>query len=466
MSRINTNIQSLMAVHNLNKANDDLAQSLARLSSGLRINTAADDPSGLIVSEALRGEKASIAQAIENSTRAGNIVGTAEAALSEVSALLVGIKDLVTEAANSGALSDAELDANQLAIDSAVSSITRIAKTTRFSGQYLLNGNLAYRTSGVTASQLAGVKLYGVEFGGSSNVAVSVAVTTSAQAGTLDIAASSITEDVTFEVRGNLGSEVLSFTSSTDTSSIAAAINTFTDATGVSATVVSASKISLYSDTFGSDAFVAVNEVSGSVTGLSGTYDAGQDAAGTINNVTAVGDGLNLSLKTTVLDLKVTLDDGFGTGTSTFRVTGGGATFQLGSVIDPNGQVRMGIDSVTAGNLGNGNVGYLSSIVTGGDNSILDGGAGTAAKILDTVISDVASLRGRLGAFVSNTVQSSVDSLQVALENVTAAESLIRDADFTVEAAGLTRAQVLVNAGTSVLAIANATPQYALALLG
>ncbi len=79
---------------------------------------------------------------------------------------------------------------------------------------------------------------------------------------------------------------------------------------------------------------------------------------------------------------------------------------------------------------------------------------------------EVASQRGRMGAFVSNTVQSSVNALRVALENVTAAESLIRDADFTVEAAGLTRAQVLVNAGTSVLAIANATPQFALALLG
>ena len=117
------------------------------------------DPSGLIVSEALRGEKASLAQAIDNSTRAGNMVGTAESALSEVSALLVSIKDLVTDAANSGAMSDAEMDANQLAIDSAVDSVTRIAKTTRFSGQYLLIGYLPYRTSGVTASQLAGVKL-------------------------------------------------------------------------------------------------------------------------------------------------------------------------------------------------------------------------------------------------------------------------------------------------------------------
>lgn len=466
MSRINTNIQSLMAVHNLTKANDDLAQSLTRLSSGLRINSAADDPSGLIVSESLRGEKASLSQAIDNSVRAGNIVSTAEAALNEVSALLVSVKDLVTEAANSGALSDTEIEANQLAIDSAVASITRIAKTSRFGGQNLLNGNLAYRTSGVSAGELAAVRLYGVEFGGNSNVAVTVNVTTSAQAAGLDFAASSLTGDVTFEVRGTLGSEVFSFTSGTDMSAIADGINAFTDALGVSATTVSGGNVTLNSTTYGSDAFVAVNEISGSVDGLSGTYDAGQDAAGTINNVTAVGDGLNLSLNSSVLDLKVTLDGGFGTGSSTFRVTGGGATFQLGSVIDPNGQVRMGVDSATAPNLGNGNVGYLSSIVTGGDNSILEGKAGDAAKILDAAISDVSALRGRLGLFVSNTVQASVNSLRVALENVTAAESLIRDADFTSEAAGLTRAQVLVNAGTSVLAIANAAPQFALALLG
>ena len=470
MSRINTNVQSLIAVNNLTRANDDLNQSLIRLSTGLRINSAADDPSGLIASETLRGEKAALQQAIDNSVRAGNIVSTAEGALSEVNALLVSIKDLVTEAANSGALSDSELEANQLAIDSAVESITRIAKTTRFGGRALLDGSLAFRTSGLDSSDLAEVNLYSVEFGSSSNVQVTVNVTTSAQTAQLVMlttSTGSLGSDVTFEIGGTLGSEVFSFASGAKASAIVDAINNFTDATGVSAVLdASGVDITLYSTTYGSDAFVSVNEISGSLNGLAGTYDAGQDAAGTINGLEAVGDGLKLTLKSAVLDMKVTLDDGFGTGSSSFYVTGGGANFQIGSILNPNGQVRLGIDSATAGNLGNGNVGYLSDIVTGGSESIIDGNANDAMKIVDAAIDEVTSLRGRLGAFVSNTVESSVNALQVALENVTSAESVIRDADFATEAAGLTRAQILVQAGTSVLAIANAAPQAALALLG
>ena len=469
MSRINTNVQSLFAINNLARANEDLSTSLMRLSSGLRINSASDDPSGLIVSEALRGEKASLSQAIDNSIRAGNIVATTEAALNEVSALLINIKDLVTEAANSGALSDSEIAANQMAIDNAVASITRIAKTTAFGGQNLLNGNLAFRTSGISAAELAQVSLYAVEFGSNSNVQVTVNITTSAQAATTVAlsATSALAAAVSFQVGGNLGSEVLSFATGTKASAITDAINNFSDAVGVSAVLnASGVKITLYSTEYGSDAFVAVSEISGTLAGRGATYDEGRDAAGTVNGMTGVGDGLNLTIKTSVLDMKVTLDDTFGTGSSSYYITGGGATFQLGSVINPNGQVRLGIDSVSAGSLGNGNVGYLSDIVTGGSKSLVGGNAADAAKVIDTVITDIASTRGRLGAFVSNTIQSSVNSLRVALENVTAAESLIRDADFSAETAGLTRAQVLVSAGTSILAIANASPQAALALLG
>jgi len=469
MSRINTNVQSLFAINNLARANEDLSTSLMRLSSGLRINSASDDPSGLIVSEALRGEKASLSQAIDNSVRAGNIVATTEAALNEVSALLINVKDLVTEAANSGALSDSEIAANQMAIDNAVSSITRIAKTTRFGGQNLLNGNLAFRTSGVSAGELAQVSLYAVEFGSNSNVQVTVNVTTSAQAATTVALSgtSALGAAVSFQVGGNLGSEVLSFATGTKASAITDAVNNFSDATGVSAVLnASGTKVSLYSTEYGSDAFVSVSEISGTLAGRGATYDEGRDAAGTVNGMTAVGDGLNLTIKTSVLDMKVTLDGGFGVGSSSYYITGGGATFQLGSVINPNGQVRLGIDSVSAGSLGDGNVGYLSDIVTGGAKSLVGGNAADAAKVIDLVITDIASMRGRLGAFVSNTVQSSVNSLRVALENVTAAESLIRDADFSAETAGLTRAQVLVSAGTSILAIANASPQAALALLG
>ena len=104
MSRINTNISSLQAIHRLNRNNADLSTRLTRLASGLKINTGKDAPAALIASETLRSEIAGINQAIDNSSRASNVISTAEGALSEVASLLLNIKDLVVEAANSGAL--------------------------------------------------------------------------------------------------------------------------------------------------------------------------------------------------------------------------------------------------------------------------------------------------------------------------------------------------------------------------
>src|ERR671916_1260752 len=149
MARINTNVASLTAQRGLSKSQRNLNDTLQRLSSGLRINRGADDPAGLIASEGLRSEIAGINQAIDNSSRASNVISTAEGALSEVASLLLNIKDLVVEAANSGALSAEEIKANQLQVDSAVESITRISNTTTFAGLKLLNGSLDYLTSGV-----------------------------------------------------------------------------------------------------------------------------------------------------------------------------------------------------------------------------------------------------------------------------------------------------------------------------
>ena len=128
------------------------------LSSGLRINSGADDPSGLIASETLKSEIQGISTAIDNSTQASNVISTADAALGEVSNLLVSIKSLVVQAANTGALSPDEIQANQLQVDSAVASITRISNSTSFAGLKLLDGSLGYITSGMATSALARCK--------------------------------------------------------------------------------------------------------------------------------------------------------------------------------------------------------------------------------------------------------------------------------------------------------------------
>src|SRR5881628_3781242 len=154
MARINTNVASLTAQRGLARSQKTLSDTLQRLSSGLRINRGADDPAGLIASEGLRSEIAGINQAIDNSQRASNVISTTEGALGEVASLLLNIKALVVQAANSGALSPDEISANQLQVDSAVESITRISNTTTFAGLKLINGSMDYLTSGVNNADI------------------------------------------------------------------------------------------------------------------------------------------------------------------------------------------------------------------------------------------------------------------------------------------------------------------------
>ena len=132
MSTINTNISSLIAQQNLARSQQSLQTSLERLSTGLQINTGADNPAGLIASQGLQAEMNGIQQAIGNSTQATNVVSTADGALSQVENLLQTIQGLVVQSANSGALSSTEISANQLQVDSAIQSITRIANSTTF----------------------------------------------------------------------------------------------------------------------------------------------------------------------------------------------------------------------------------------------------------------------------------------------------------------------------------------------
>src|SRR5437762_4686552 len=185
MSRINTNVSSLIAQRVLRKNNDELSKSLERLSTGLRINSGGDDPAGLIASENLKGEQLGITQAIDNANRANNIVGTAEGGLSEVSNLLTQLQTLVSSTANSGGLSAEEIDANQLQVDSILSTINRISQATAFQGKKLLNGNFAYTTSGVTSTQFDNVHINAARIpdGGFANIVVQV--TTSAQTGAI-----------------------------------------------------------------------------------------------------------------------------------------------------------------------------------------------------------------------------------------------------------------------------------------
>jgi flagellin len=476
MARINTNISALTAQRNLNSAYQSLNQTMSHLSTGLRINRGKDDPAGLIVSERLRTEIAAAGQAVSNTQRAKLIVSTAEGALDEVSSLLKDIQAKVVEAANQGAFSDDEVQANQLQIDSAIDSITRIANTTSFAGRKLLDGSLQYETSGMDLGLITGARIHAAQFGASDAISVNVNVDTPASQAVLAFPFSALhnSGNVTIEVRGNKGVTTLTFASNATASSIANAIKAVADATGVSARVsTTATKgFAINSRGYGSDQLVSVRILTqgqnfGAVTPSAPVSDKGADAVATINGSLAEARGNHLTMKNSSIDLELDVLAGSSVNSS-FYITGGGALFQVGPQVNTNMQVNMAINSIQASQLGNAVTGFLSQVKTGGEYALKNGDSAKAqaSDIVAAAIDDISKMRGRMGSFERNTLDTNMNQLNVTVENLTSAESSIRDADFAAETSKLARDQILVNAGTTILTLANQTTQSVLRLLG
>jgi flagellin len=476
MSTINTNVSSLIAQQNFLQNTQSLNTSLQRLSTGLKINSGADNPSGLIASEALQGQSAGITAAIDNANRANNVIGTAEGGLSEVNDLLNQLQGLVNQSANTGGLSSSEIAANQLQVDSILTTINRIANSTNFDGQNLLDGSLSYTTSGAATSAFASFAVNAANLAAGKAESVVVQVTGSANAGKVtytgavpELGASA----VTLQISGNTGTQQLSFAGSTKLSAIAAAINNITTDTGVTAAVGGTSgKILTFSAQHaGANQFVSVSTVNtaSSYTIAGGTNGKafGTDAKVSVNGAAATVSGENVTYRDNNLDLSFTLATGLNvTGkTKTFGITGGGATFSLGSKVTDSQKASIGIQSVSTSSLGDTTLGYLSSLASGGTNSLTSSNLSTAQQIVDEANNQVSTLRGRLGSFQDYTIGSTINSLSVAYENIQSANSALVDTDFAQETANLTRAQILQQASTTVLSAANSSPQVALTLL-
>jgi len=469
MSRINTNVPALQAIGRLRTNRNDLALRLERLSTGLRINRGKDDPAGLIASETLRSEKRSLEQAIENSQRAINVISTAEGALNEASSLLLGLQRLVVGIGNKGALTDEEIAANQLEIDSILASIDRISNTASFGGSRLLDGSKAYTTASADTAALGHITLYSARVPEGSSRNVVVQVTQSAELAQLSFVGTS-TSAVTLEVAGVTGTDIINFASGTSLTDIVNGLNDLAPVTGVSA-ILSTGGIRLNSTEYGSDAFVRVKPISGNfIESNSGStiLDKGLDAGVLINGVVASVKGVRADVRSSGLDARVFLTTAFAQALSstTFRITGGGATFQLGPEVTPSAQVGVGFESISTGNLGNSVVGFLRSIGSGNSLQVSQSNAEAAQKIIAEAINQVAVYRGRLGSLQKNQIETNINSQQVALENVTASESAIRDADYATEVAALTRAQILSQATQSNLQLAIQLPSQVLSLLG
>lgn len=527
MSRINTNVSSLIAQRVLSQNNGSLNLALERLSTGLRINRGKDDPAGLIASQNLRAERGAVAQAINNSERADQVVNIAEGGLQEIADLLSELQALITQTANDGGISIEEKQANQLQIDSILQTIDRVASATSFQGLKLLNGNLDYATDNISAN-ISSFKVNGAKLNPGEARDVEVLVVGSAQragfflsfgAASLDLATTA--SRFVVEIAGSKGSRELSFASSTQVSAIVNAINTFTDVTGITARLsgtggTPSSGITIRSIAYGSDEFVSLRVVSNgginTAQANAGIYelqdqnesaakvstatadrtlfsaasvkitDFGRNVDAIINGITATTQGTIARINTDFLDVELNLRTGTSSGTEAqrlggldaFRITGGGADFQLASRVDISGKVSIGVPNFAARNVGRSDVlvagsvqtYFLSDLAAGKPLSVVNGNLTAAQDVVAASIKEVTSLRGRLGAFQKNTIGATIRSLGVSFENTTAAESVIRDTDFADETSALTRAQVLLAASTQVLTIANSSPQSALQLLG
>ncbi|MCH7525994.1 MAG: flagellin [Planctomycetes bacterium] len=487
MSRINTNIQSLIARRVLNANNALVNRTLTRLSTGLRINTGKDDPAGLIISETLRSQKVAIQAATDNARRADTLLAIAEGGLQEINALLLELEDLVDRSASTGGLSNDETAANQLQIDSILQTITRLSNSTAFGGKKLLQGTLDFTTSSVATTNIDDVKVNSSKIADGAFQSVVVDVVTGSEFAFLSahglgtdssgVLNSTLSASVTILVGGTFGTTSFTFASGTSTADMVTSVNASTQLTGISAITSAnaggATAVVFSSTAFGSNAFVSV-EILGSGDGIqmvnaAGGDDTGVDGTMIINGQSATVDGLNASFRSGSLSLDLLLTQSFGTtdgGSTTFEITGGGAIFNIAPDIGLVGQETIGIQSMGAGSLGNRNLGFLTTLESGGGNALASSNFTAAQRIVRKAIDQVSSLRGRIGAFQKNTLGASINSLLVTLENTAAAESAIRDADFAVEVSNLTRAQILVSSSTAALQLANIQPQNVLALLG
>lgn len=469
MSRINTNVPSIIAQRVLGLQNSRLSKALERLSTGLKINRGKDDPAGLIASEWMRAELRAIEAAERNVTRASQVVSVAESGLNEIAELMKDLEELVDLSSNETALTEDEVTANQLQIDSILESIDRIATTTQLMGRRLINGDLAYTTSSVSSSQVADVHITSTRIPNGGNRSVTVEVAASAQVGTIVYNSGTITgSSRTIEVIGNLGTERLTFGSGATVSAIANAVNQSTNLTGVSARASGANYVVFSSTEYGSSKFVRVRSLTGASFNVDKPEDFGGDAIVSINGIQATADGLNVSIRSSSLSADITMTEGFGTQTAasaTFYITGGGANFTITPTLDLASRAPIGIDAVTTTRLGDGNVGFLYELATGGTNALKTRNFFDAQRIVRTAARQVASLRGRLGAFERDTLDTTLNALKVEFENVSAAESSIRDADFAIETSNLTRQQILVQSAQLVLQRANVAPQNVLSLL-
>jgi flagellin len=467
---ITNNVASLTAQNSLSQTSGMLSKTLARLSSGLKINTGADGPAALVISEQQRAQIAGLNSAIANTSKAVSVVQTAEGALNEVNSLLTQIRSLALDSANSGVNDSNALAANQAQVANALSTIDRIASTTQFGTKKLLDGSAGITGTTDTA---ADTFLNATSTSPTGTFAVNVtAAATRANTTAAAVQGGGLTADEKLTING----VSVALQSGQTQAQVISSINQYTGQTGVTAEIGAGGATRLRTSQFGATAKISVqSNVASAVTstgfGLAQVSVAGSDIAGTIGTFAATGNGNVLTGNSGGGASGISLSLGLAAGSTTTTVTAGqgnvtitdqSLVFQIGA--NANQTVSVGINKADTAALGLNVAGNQFANLNAIDVRS-QSGSQDAIKVIDQAINDITNLRGRLGAVQSQTLESGANNLRTTLQNTTAAESVIRDTDFASETANYSKDQVLMQVGTYVLQQANQSSQLVLGLL-
>ncbi|MBA2226577.1 flagellin N-terminal helical domain-containing protein [Thermogemmata fonticola] len=469
---LNNNVSSLTAQHNLLATNTQLSRSLERLSTGLKVNRGADGPAALVISEKQRAQIAGLKQAIDNTNKAISVIQTGEGALNEINSLLNKIRRLALDSANSGVNDADSLAANQAEINNALNTITDIATRTQFGSKKLLDGSAGVRV----VSAPAGVSVSATPGAGAATGNYTIVVDTAAVRANTSGAVTAFTGTQSATLTINGVNITLNASNAGSLNDMVSTINKYTGQTGVVASIDSSSgDLVLASTVYGTQGnFVvaASGPNAANISSLAGTVNNGVDLVlditgpgGALTGVVGQGNTVNaMGLSITIADdpttpfttLDASVDNGI------IQIENNALTFQIGANANQTATISLG--DVRASALGQGVAGSqfanLAMI-----NVTTQSGAQDAIRVIDKAISDVANLRGALGAFQANTLESNVNNLKFTLENTVFAESVIRDTDFAQEISNFTKLQTQMQAGATVLGNANQLSQLIAGLL-
>lgn len=463
---INTNVASLNAQRNLNSSQGSLATSLQRLSSGLRINSAKDDAAGLAISERFSTQIRGLNQATRNANDGISLAQTAEGDLVQISENLQRMRELSVQSANA-TNSSSDREALQKEITALSSEVDRIANQSSFNGQKLLNGTFTSKAFQVGANAGETIQINNITSARATEIGgftfSSTAVTSAALADgdlTIKVGSSSAVTVGASTAGAGAGQTAASAWAKAQTINAANAGVTATASTSVAGVAMTPAALT---------GTITINDIETAT--FSTTADAAVSRAATISAINAISDRTGVTASADPTNgVKLTAADGrdikiaFDTLTSaatgvaaastnygTLSLTSSSATVEIGGATPAKAGLTAGAATTSLSAISDIDIGTQS-------------GASSAISVLDAALQSVNNTRADLGA-IQNRFSSVVASLQVASENLSSSRGRIVDADFATETANLTRAQILQQAGTAMLAQANSLPQNVLSLL-